>query len=159
MKLQLDTQALLWWLGDSAELGERARSAIGEGNNLVFVSAASAWEIEIKRALGKLDAPENLAETLAGERFIELPVSSPPPPSERCRVCTGTRSTDAHRPGRSQHLTVVTSDAMFARYRGPSCHVTRSACAKHQYRRIEMSHALQLVLRHNRAQEFCHACR
>ena len=59
MRLLLDTQALLWWLGDAAELGQAARNAIGDGANTVFVSAASAWEMEIKRALGKLRSPEN----------------------------------------------------------------------------------------------------
>jgi len=74
MRLLLDTQALLWWLGDAAELGQAARNAIGDGANTVFVSAASAWEMEIKRALGKLRSPEDLEETLMAERFLELPV-------------------------------------------------------------------------------------
>ena len=51
MKLLLDTQALLWWLSDSTQLSQAARTAIGDGTNTVFVSAASAWEMEIKSAL------------------------------------------------------------------------------------------------------------
>ena len=69
MKLLLDTQALLWWLSDSTQLSQAARTAIGDGTNTVFVSAASAWEMEIKSALGKLRVPDNLEETLAKERF------------------------------------------------------------------------------------------
>jgi PIN domain nuclease of toxin-antitoxin system len=39
------------------------------------VSAATAWEIEIKRALGKLDAPDDLADALAAGGYRPLPVS------------------------------------------------------------------------------------
>jgi len=60
MKLLLDTHALLWWLDDPALLSDEARDAISEPANEVFVSAASAWEIAIKRGLGKLTAPQNL---------------------------------------------------------------------------------------------------
>jgi len=74
MKLLLDTQVLLWWLADSPHLRQAARNLIADGNNTIYVSAASAWEIEIKRAQGKLRAPDNLEETLARERFLELPV-------------------------------------------------------------------------------------
>ena len=54
MQLLLDTHAFLWWLGDDPKLGPQARAAIGDGGNAVFVSAASAWEIAVKRASGKL---------------------------------------------------------------------------------------------------------
>lgn len=50
MRLLLDTHALLWWLADDPQLGAAARAQIADGANAVFVSAASAWEIEIKRA-------------------------------------------------------------------------------------------------------------
>lgn len=39
------------------------------------MSAATAWEIEIKRALGKLDAPDDLADALAAGGYRTLPVS------------------------------------------------------------------------------------
>jgi PIN domain nuclease of toxin-antitoxin system len=39
------------------------------------VSAATAWEITIKRALGKIDAPDNLDEELARHRFQSLPIT------------------------------------------------------------------------------------
>jgi PIN domain nuclease of toxin-antitoxin system len=41
----------------------------------VYVSAAVAWEIAIKRALGKLDAPDNLAEVIAANGFQPLSIS------------------------------------------------------------------------------------
>ena len=60
MNLLLDTHVLLWWLDDPALLAEEAQRAIGAGDNLVLVSAAVAWGIAIKRALGKLKAPDDL---------------------------------------------------------------------------------------------------
>jgi PIN domain nuclease of toxin-antitoxin system len=75
MNLLLDTHALLWWLDDSRALSRRARSAIGEGRNIVCVSAATAWEISIKQALGKLEAPEDLEEALSVNRFYPLPIA------------------------------------------------------------------------------------
>lgn len=75
MKLLLDTHVLLWWLAADPSLSARARAAIGAPRASVFVSAASAWEISIKRALGKLDAPDDLAEQLSAHRFEPLSIS------------------------------------------------------------------------------------
>ncbi len=75
MRLLLDTSALLWWLGTSERLGNRARAEIMAPANSVFVSAASAWEVAVKRADGRLDAPGEIAEWLERNEFKELPVS------------------------------------------------------------------------------------
>jgi len=48
MNLLLDTHVLLWWLGDDPALGQPAREAIAQPDNLVFMSAVSIWEIVIK---------------------------------------------------------------------------------------------------------------
>lgn len=64
MRLLLDTHALLWWLADDPTMSPRSRRAIADQRNVVLVSAASAWEIAINRALGRLDAPEDLAGAL-----------------------------------------------------------------------------------------------
>jgi PIN domain nuclease of toxin-antitoxin system len=77
MTLLLDTCALLWWLDDPDRLSAEAREAIRDGRNAVYVSAASAWEIAIKTALGKLDAPDDLGGALAANRFLHLPVTIP----------------------------------------------------------------------------------
>ncbi len=45
--------------------------------NTVYVSAAVAWEIAIKKALGKLDAPDDLEAMMAANRFLPLPVTIP----------------------------------------------------------------------------------
>jgi PIN domain nuclease of toxin-antitoxin system len=71
----LDTHVVLWWLDDDATLSERAREAITDPANEVVVSAASAWEIAIKRALGKLNAPQDLFDVLDAQEFSWLPVS------------------------------------------------------------------------------------
>ena len=39
---------------------------------MVFVSSASAWEIGIKRAMGKLEVPYNLLEEIGLHRFTPL---------------------------------------------------------------------------------------
>jgi PIN domain nuclease of toxin-antitoxin system len=77
MTLLLDTHAFLWWLDDPGLLSAAARKAIGDGKNTVYISAAVIWEISIKRALGKLDAPEDLVEAMAANRFLPLPVTIP----------------------------------------------------------------------------------
>jgi PIN domain nuclease of toxin-antitoxin system len=72
--LLLDTQALLWWLADEG-LTAKARDAIADPANLVMVSAASAWEISVKKALGKLVAPDDLEQQVQAGGFTALPIS------------------------------------------------------------------------------------
>lgn len=75
MNLLLDTHVLLWVLTDDPHLASEARAAISDGRNQVFVSAVSAWEITIKRALGKLVAPDDLPVQLSAARFKGLDVT------------------------------------------------------------------------------------
>jgi PIN domain nuclease of toxin-antitoxin system len=74
MNLLLDTHTLLWWLADDPGLAASARDAIADGDNRVLVSAASAWEISIKQALGKLVAPPGLEEALEESDLEPLPI-------------------------------------------------------------------------------------
>jgi PIN domain nuclease of toxin-antitoxin system len=74
VRLLLDTHALVWWLADEGLTAE-AREAIADPANLVAVSAASAWEISIKKALGKLAAPDDLEHQVRTGGFTPLPVS------------------------------------------------------------------------------------
>jgi len=76
MNLLLDTHTLLWWLGHAPTLSKKARAAIRDSKNLVYVSAATAWEITIKKALGKLKTPSNFEEALAVNQFWPLPVNA-----------------------------------------------------------------------------------
>ena len=70
----MDTHVLLWALGDPEKISDETRHKIEDPDNVVWVSAVAAWEIEIKRALGKLSAPDNLVEEMRQARFTELPL-------------------------------------------------------------------------------------
>jgi PIN domain nuclease of toxin-antitoxin system len=75
-RLLVDTDALLWWLSDDPRLSERAREAIADAANEPLVSAASIWEIAIKRSLAKLSAPDDLLAQIATQGFGWLPVKN-----------------------------------------------------------------------------------
>lgn len=75
MKLLLDTHAALWWLSGSDEVGDEAVRRLTDRSNQVLLSAAVVWEIAIKRSLGKLRAPDDLADTLLGAGALPLPVN------------------------------------------------------------------------------------
>ena len=72
MNLLLDTHALICALENHPSLSGKARDAIIDGKNMVFVSSVSAWEISIKKAMGKLKAPDNLGEEIKLHRFTRL---------------------------------------------------------------------------------------
>lgn len=74
MELLLDTHTFLWWLNDDRKLGPKTRTAIADAANLVLVSAASAWEIAVKRAAGKLEAPGDILEWISSNDFDDLPI-------------------------------------------------------------------------------------
>ena len=71
----LDTHAILWWLEDPAKLSKQARQAIQDGNNPVYVSAATAWEMAIKKSIGRLDIPGNLPEALTNDHIQVLNIT------------------------------------------------------------------------------------
>lgn len=75
MTLLLDTHVLLWWLQDPGMLTRQAREAIRDGKNTVYIRAAVAWEISIKKAIGELDAPDDLPGASAASGFLPLPVT------------------------------------------------------------------------------------
>lgn len=74
-RLLLDTHTFLWWLQNNPRLGSRARELISETSNEIYVSAASLWEISIKKSLGKLQAPDGLDSAVGDEGFAALPIS------------------------------------------------------------------------------------
>ena len=55
--LLLDTHALLWWFGDMAKLSPKARQALSDAEQVIYVSSVSGWEIATKHRIGKLDDP------------------------------------------------------------------------------------------------------
>ena len=74
-RLLLDTHVLIWAVENSPRLGADAREIITDPGNEVFVSAATIWEIAIKRALGKLSFPSDVGDTVRRDGFTELPVT------------------------------------------------------------------------------------
>ena len=119
--LLLDTHVLLWWLDDPASLEAATRRLIADPRNRVFVSAAVAWEITIKRQLGKLEAPDDLEGALEEERFQHLPITVPHAlavaelpaihgdPFDRIQIAQA----------RLEGLTIVTRDATIPSYDVP----------------------------------------
>jgi PIN domain nuclease of toxin-antitoxin system len=79
LRLLLDTHALIWWLAGDDALSRRARDAIADAANGVFVSAASAMEVATKFRIGKLPGAALLAQNfeaiVAEQGFAELPIS------------------------------------------------------------------------------------
>ncbi|HUR82904.1 MAG TPA: type II toxin-antitoxin system VapC family toxin [Thermoanaerobaculia bacterium] len=75
MRLLLDTHILLWWLMGGRRLPKRLAATLSSSDNDVAVSAASLWEIMIKRGLGRVDVDvEELLSSIASDGFSELPV-------------------------------------------------------------------------------------
>jgi len=78
MRLLLDTHTFLWWNTEDPQLSSRARELISDGQNEVFLSAVSVWEISIKAAKGKLVLPEPPAQYISNRmglyQFQPLPV-------------------------------------------------------------------------------------
>jgi PIN domain nuclease of toxin-antitoxin system len=74
--LLLDANALIWWLSDDETLAAGARAAITDGDNDVLVSAATVWELAIKRAKGRIRLDADLTSAIEGAGFSSLPVSS-----------------------------------------------------------------------------------
>lgn len=77
LNLLLDTHAFLWAIDNNPDLSQEAREAIVDGNNIVFVSAATAWEISIKKAIGKLKIPNgDYLQELKLHRFTPLAITT-----------------------------------------------------------------------------------
>ena len=118
MNLLLDTHIVLWALADDAALPASARAAITDGTNRAVVSAVSALEISIKRALGKLAAPDDFEDAIARSGFEAMSITmaharragSLPPrhddPFDRMLIAQAIE----------EGLTIVTVDAQFSEY-------------------------------------------
>jgi PIN domain nuclease of toxin-antitoxin system len=118
VRLLLDTHVVIWWMGEARRLTPAEYAAIENPANDIVVSVISLWEIAIKRARGRLQAPDNLRALIAQARGIELDVVG----SHAERVAT---LPDIHRDpfdrmlvaqAIDEGLTLVTRDAMLLRY-------------------------------------------
>jgi PIN domain nuclease of toxin-antitoxin system len=78
MKYLLDTHTFLWWCLGAEQLSPRARDIIADGRNEIYLSSASAWEIAIKTAKGRLILPEEprrfVTDRMEQHRFLALPI-------------------------------------------------------------------------------------
>ena len=116
MNVLLDTHVLIWW-DEGRRIAAEARHAI-EQADAVYVSAASAWEVAIKTALGRLRPIRTIEEAASDSGFLELPVTF-----RHAERVTGLPS--HHRDpfdrmlvaqAAIEELTLVTRDPVFARY-------------------------------------------
>ena len=124
MKLLLDTHLLLWVAGLPDRLSAQASMLINAPDSELFFSAASLWEIAIKRSLGRDDFlvdPRLLRRGLLDNGYSELPIGSEhaiaidnlPPihkdPFDRMLVAQAM----------VEGITLLTSDMTVAQYPGP----------------------------------------
>ena len=76
MRYILDTQVILWWYFDSKRLAKEHLKIIADEGNELYVSAASIWEIEVKRRNGKLECPADMMERIKADGFLLLPITA-----------------------------------------------------------------------------------
>ena len=76
MRLLLDPRLRWWWLSDDPLLPAAARDAIASPASEVVVSAATVWEIAIKKAVGRLEAPDDVLEVMNANDFGTLPITA-----------------------------------------------------------------------------------
>jgi PIN domain nuclease of toxin-antitoxin system len=119
VRLLLDSHILLWWLMDDPALPAEAKTAIGDPNSEIFVSAATAWELAIKCALGRLEFPiGQMAAVLDEAGFTPLGIEV------EHAVTAGALPHHHHDPfdrmliaqAQQEGLTIVTVDSTIRRY-------------------------------------------
>ena len=122
IRLLLDTHALVWWWADDKRLPRAARHAIADPDNIVVVSAVSAWEMATKHRVGKwpditavLDAFERnllqsrfgaIAVTTAHARLAGSLEGPHRDPFDRMLVAQA----------RTESMSIVSRDAVFRDY-------------------------------------------
>ncbi|MFD8974539.1 MULTISPECIES: type II toxin-antitoxin system VapC family toxin [unclassified Streptomyces] len=73
MRLLLDTHVVLRWL--NGDLPDETRDLLAK-ERWVFMSAVTPWELSVKQATGKLDAPTDVAERARDTQFLALPINA-----------------------------------------------------------------------------------
>jgi PIN domain nuclease of toxin-antitoxin system len=76
VRLLLDSHIFLWWLDEDSRLPPDLRAAILQPDSLVYVSAASIWELEIKSALGRLIVTFDLVADVSANGFQTLAITA-----------------------------------------------------------------------------------
>jgi PIN domain nuclease of toxin-antitoxin system len=122
MRYLLDTNVFLWALGSPNRLNRQAQRLLSEERGVLFLSAASSWEISIKYALRRFDVPEAPSQFVPtwlrawGIHALDIShrhafeVAELPPhhqdPFDRLLIAQG----------RVEEMTVLTTDRIFQKY-------------------------------------------
>jgi len=124
MKLLLDTHLLLWAAGHPDRLSAEARKIIDDSDNELLFSAASLWEVVIKRGLSRDDFKVDariLRRGLLDNGYSEMPIVSDhvvaveslptihKDPFDRLLAAQAT----------VEGITLLTTDSLVAQYPGP----------------------------------------
>ncbi|MCL4778381.1 MAG: type II toxin-antitoxin system VapC family toxin [Gammaproteobacteria bacterium] len=124
MKLLLDTHLLLWAAGMPERLSAPARSLLEAPDNEIFFSAASLWEIAIKRSLGRDDFQLDvrlLRRGLLDNGYSELPVGSEHAVAVESLPAIHKDPFDRMLVAQAmvEGISLLTSDSVVAQYPGP----------------------------------------
>lgn len=68
MRLLLDTHAFIWWDSDPTKLSPRVMGLCEDASNVILLSVASVWEMQIKTQLGKMQLDKPLEEIIAHQQ-------------------------------------------------------------------------------------------
>jgi PIN domain nuclease of toxin-antitoxin system len=126
VQLLLDTVTFLWFVAGSKDLSRKAKDALRDPANDVFLSSVSAWEIAVKHRLGRLPLPDRpevwIPEQRNAHAFEALPL-------DETAALTLARLPDLHRDpfdrmlicqALSERLTLVTPDEAIRAYPAPT---------------------------------------
>jgi len=121
MNLLLDSHALLWALHDPDRLRPKAVALIGDPAHGVFFSAASAWELELKAARGKLKLPDGWLGAAVRAGFLHLAITADEAKASARLPWHHTDPFDRLlvAQARAHELTIATRDAALAPYGVP----------------------------------------
>jgi PIN domain nuclease of toxin-antitoxin system len=75
VRILIDTHVFLWWDRQLRRLSRPLRAAIEDEANQIYLSAASVWEIAVKRTLGKLIFGQPIVDAVAEFGFEILPIT------------------------------------------------------------------------------------
>ena len=119
MRLLLDTHILIWAVAEPVKLSDDVRRALVSGETEILVSAVTAWEIAIKRALGRIVFPiERFEDVMEQMGFVILPIQA------RHAIAAGGLPRHHDDPfdrmliaqARVENLVLVSVDAVMSRY-------------------------------------------
>ena len=114
----LDTHVLIWWLENNPKLSREGYDLINNGENNIYISSATIWEISIKSSLNKLKIASNYLDILRKNNFLDLNINF------THTVNVENLPYHHHDPfdrmlitqAKIENLTIITHDQKFSRY-------------------------------------------